>query len=179
MNPLNRLIVTILCLTLFCLKNSIARQKTLAEVSTIQDKTELIATLLDWHVHFQKDTISLIKNLDSLRILAEDRQSVPIKWAYYMLMADGFSIAFDNINARSDFYFNKAQELLENRKEDELLFLTAIRRGYYYFVYREVKQAFPYFLEVSEIQKSVNPKFVPKATLHYSYVASFFSYIGA
>lgn len=178
MNTLPSIITSFLCLSFFCLNNSFAQHKTIKEITSIQDKTELIAALLDSRVHFQKDTTSLIKHLDSLKILARERQSIPMKWAYYMLMADGFSIAFDSTNPRSDFYFNKADELLKNRTENELLFLSAIRRGYYHFVYREVKQAFPFFLQVGEIQKSVDPRQVPKATLHYGYIASFFSYIG-
>jgi len=178
MNTLPNLITSFLCLIFVCLNNSFAQPKTIEEIARIQDKTTLIETALNSRVHYHKDTTLLIKNLDSLRILAENKRSIPLKWAYYMLMADGFSIAFDRTNPRSDFYFNKADELLKDRTENELLLLSAIRRGYYHFVYREVKQAFPFFLQVGEIQKSVDPRQVPKATLHYGYIASFYSYIG-
>ena len=178
MNTIIKLVTSFLCLTFFCLNNSFAQPKTIEEIARIQDETTLIETALNSRVHYHKDTTLLINNLDSLRILAENKRSIPLKWAYYMLMADGFSIAFDHTNPRSDFYFNKADELLKNRTENELLLLSAIRRGYYHFVYREVKQAFPFFLQVGEIQKSVDPRQVPKATLHYGYIASFYSYIG-
>ncbi|WP_138094278.1 hypothetical protein [Sphingobacterium daejeonense] len=56
-------------------------------------------------------------------------------------MADGYSIAFDRVNNKSNEYYAKAQELVEPTREFELQQLGYIRQGYYFYVYRNIKRS--------------------------------------
>lgn len=137
-----------------------------------------IERILKIDVNFQRDTSALILRLDSVKKVADERRSIPLKWAYYMLMADGFSIAFDNVNNRSNFYFQQAHDLVSMGNEQELYHAGLIRQGYYYFVYRKMREAFPYFLQADDLSQSINLNKIPRLTLHYGFIASFYSYIG-
>lgn len=137
-----------------------------------------IERILKIDVNFQRDTSALILRLDSVKKVADERRSIPLKWAYYMLMADGFSIAFDNVNNRSNFYFQQAHDLVSMGNEQELYHVGLIRQGYYYFVYRKMREAFPYFLQADDLSQSINLNKIPRLTLHYGFIASFYSYIG-
>ena len=134
--------------------------------------------VLNIDVNFKTDTIALKKRLDSVRLLADERRSIPLKWAYYQLMADGYSIAFDRVNNKSNEYYAKAQELVEFTREFELQQLGYIRQGYYYYVYRNIKEAFPCFLKANDLKEKIDPDEIPRITLHYGFIASFYSFIG-
>ena len=134
--------------------------------------------ILKIDVNFQRDTLALIRRLDSVKKIADERRSIPLKWAYYMLMADGFSIAFDNVNIRSNFYFQQAHNLVSMGNDQDLFHVGLIRQGYYYFVYRKIREAFPYFLQADDLRPSINLNKIPRLTLHYGFIARFYSYIG-
>lgn len=124
------------------------------------------------------DTSAMIQMLDPIRARADRERNIPLKWAYYMLMADGFSRACDGINVRSDHYFVLAQELAENAGEEELRQVGLIRRGYYLFVYRDIRGALPYFLRANDLKGEVEQGKVPLLTVHYRQIADFYSHIG-
>lgn len=141
-------------------------------------KLEELERILKIDVNYKQDTNALKKRLDSVKVLADERRSIPIKWAYYMLMADGFSISFDAVNERSNYYYKLAQELVEPTKEYELQQMGLIRQGYYYFIYRDIKNAFPYFLRANDLKDEVKMERIPRLPLHYAFIAGFYSYIG-
>ena len=137
-----------------------------------------LENILKIDVNFKKDTLALIKRLDAVKVLAEDKRSIPLKWAYYQLMADGFSIAFDRVNERSNYFYKQAQELIRPTREYELQQTGLIRQGYYYFIYRQIKDAFPYFLHANDLKEKINASRIPMIALNYSFIAGFYSYIG-
>lgn len=95
-----------------------------------------------------------------------------------MRMADGFSIAFDRINLSSERYYRLAEQLLRLHPNTELEMLGCAREGYYNFIYRRVKEAFPFFLRANDLKSKVNIKKIPLVVKHYQFMASFYSYIG-
>lgn len=133
---------------------------------------------LQINTHFGKDTLAIHKNLDPLLEFAKSEKREDLKFAYYLLMADAFSVAYDDVNSPSDHYFQLALNSLAVKKNQHLEMLTNIRWGYYYFTYRKVKEAFPYFLRANEFRDNVLSATMPLVPLHYSYMANFYSYIG-
>ncbi len=95
-----------------------------------------------------------------------------------MRMADGFSIAFDRINSSSERYYRLAEQLLRVHPDPELEMLGCAREGYYNFIYRRVKEAFPFFLRANDLKSKVTIKKIPMVVKHYQFMASFYSYIG-
>jgi len=69
-----------------------------------EEEMAALEEVLGTNVNFNGDTLALVARLDSVKLLAEAERSVALKWAYYMLMADGFSIAFDRVNPITDRY---------------------------------------------------------------------------
>ncbi len=150
----------------------------ITNIKTQKNQRKQLEHALKMKVDFQKDTIGLIKNLHPLLELANQERSIPLKWAYYMLMADGFSIAFDQVNPRSNTFYKLASELIERENLPELRMIGNIRQGYYLYTYREVKEAFPYFLLAADLEAEVNTAKIPLLPEHYSFIANFYSYIG-
>lgn len=128
--------------------------------------------------NFGRDTLLIHHKLGPLMDLARTAESEPLEWAYYLLMADAFSVAYDQVNVRSNFYFQRALQWAEESKAKNLAMLTNIRWGYYYFTYRRIAKAFPYFLRANEYREQVISATVPQVPLHYNYMANFYSYIG-
>jgi len=150
----------------------------ITNIKTQKDQIKQLELALKMKVDFQNDTIGLIKNLHPLLELADQERSIPLKWAYYLLMADGFSIAYDQVNPRSNAYYRLASELVGRENLPELKMIGNIRQGYYMYTYREVQEAFPYFLLAAELEEDINAEKIPLLSEHYSYIANFYSYIG-
>lgn len=124
------------------------------------DRTE-VENVIHARAYFEGDTVALHTNLDSLLEIAEFKRSIPLKWAYYQRIADGFSMAFDGVNPRSDHYYRKAEDLVRNTRYDGLRQAGIIREGHYYFVYREISKALPCFLAADELRKKVKASDLP------------------
>ena len=139
---------------------------------------EELEKLLQSNVAFGKDTTALKNSLNKIFSKAKGLSKNELEWAHHLLLADGFSIAFDNVNYRSDYYFNKAYSFISEEEDKELWMVTNIRRGYYYYTYREIKDAFPYFLHANDAFETADVKEVPLVANHYSYIANFFNMIG-
>lgn len=137
-----------------------------------------IEDLFERRINFGQDTSSMKVYLDSILKEAEKRRSIPLKWAYYQLMADGFSIAHDSVNSRSDHYYRLAEQLVQQTNNKELQQVGMIREGYYFFVYRDIPKAFPWFLRADDMMGEVRPAWVPFLAEHYGFISGFFSFIG-
>lgn len=124
-----------------------------------------------------EDTVKFKQTLAPLMDYATAQKSIPLQWAYYMLMADGYSMAFDNTNPKSDLYYQLASELVKKHNLIELEVTGLMRQGYYNFVYRKVKEAFPYFLLAHQLKPGVNIQKVPLNVVHFQFTSSFFNYI--
>ncbi|ERJ58053.1 tetratricopeptide repeat protein [Sphingobacterium paucimobilis] len=98
--------------------------------------------------------------------------------AYYLLLADAASIIFDQVNPVTDAYFNQAMGIAEQSGVQEYRLLPLIRRGYYYFTYREISAALPYFLSASNLVQEANLDQVAMAARHLQWMANFYGYIG-
>ncbi len=175
-----RPVLSYLCLLIFFGIPILSAQSKdgLEKLKTIKDPLKQLEFALQQSVNFGKDTIKLQQELGPLLKFAKENKSISLQWAYYMLMADGYSIAFDQVNHRSNYYFKKASKLFSNNKFLELKRMGLIREGYYHFTYREVKEAFPFFLQANGLKANVNLKHVPLVPLHYGFIANFYSYIG-
>ncbi|MGX1753717.1 tetratricopeptide repeat protein [Sphingobacterium sp. NPDC055346] len=143
-----------------------------------EEEMAALEEVLGTNVNFNGDTLALVARLDSVKLLAEAERSVPLKWAYYMLMADGFSIAFDRVNPITDRYYRLARELVSSPKTRELLQVGLMRQGYYHFIYRDVSRAIPFFLRADDMDQEVDLGKVPNITENYGFAAGFYSFIG-
>lgn len=171
--------ILLTCIQLLCLcLLNLSGKNPYAYLLDVKGEKAVLEEALRSKVNFGKDTLAIHKSLDPLLEFANEKKSAKLKWAYYMLMADAFSIAFDNVNDRTDRYFQLALNTIADGKEEGLEMLTNIRWGYYYFTYRNVARAFPYFLRANEFQERVVSATIPLVPLHYGYMANFYSYIG-
>lgn len=94
-------------------------------------------------------------------------------------MADAYSVFYDNVNNKSLYYYQQADSLVnDNHELANLYMVTQIRWGYYFYIYRQIKKAFPYFLRASEYKNRIPPSKIPLVADHFSYMAGFYSYIG-
>lgn len=152
--------------------------QSVAEISAIENPVVQLEAALQLPIRFDGDTIKLKNALAPFLELADKKRSVALKWVYYMRMADGFSIAFDRINSSSERYYRLAEQLLRVHPDAELEMLGCAREGYYNFIYRRVKEAFPFFLRANDLKSKVNVKKIPLVVKHYQFMASFYSYIG-
>ncbi|WP_336835582.1 hypothetical protein [Sphingobacterium siyangense] len=152
--------------------------QSVAEISAIENPVVQLEAVLLLPIRFDGDTIKLRNALAPVFELADKKRNIALKWAYYMRMADGFSIAFDRINSSSERYYRLAEQLLRVHPDAELEMLGYAREGYYNFVYRRVKEAFPFFLRANDLKSKVNIKKIPLVVKHYQFMASFYSYIG-
>ena len=120
------------------------------------------------------DTIDLKNKLGALL----QHKNEGVRLSYYLLMADATSILFDGVNPKTDHYFEKALAIARKSEQEEYLFITLTRAGYYNFVYREISKALPYFLSSSKLVEQVDLEQTPLAASHVQYIANFFGYIG-
>ncbi|GGH30783.1 tetratricopeptide repeat protein [Sphingobacterium alkalisoli] len=140
----------------------------------IQPLTEVLSTRVD----YGKDTAALEQHVGALSQQAAADGNDLLLWAYYLRLADGYSIAYDGVNDRSDAYFAKARLLARDIGSPALSLVNNIRNGYYLFTYRKISEAIPYFLQASVLLEEVALEDVPQAAQHLDFVAQFFSYIG-
>lgn len=172
---INLLYIFLLTITLSLTNNNYVRGQSFTK---IEDPTQQLETVLKLSENFGKDTLLLKKIVAPVLDLATQKKSIPLKWAYYMLMADGYSIAFDQTNPTSDHYYILAHQLLQSHPNTELEMIGYARQGYYNFVYRKVIDAFPFFLHANDLKTKINIKKIPLVVKHYQFMASFFNYIG-
>lgn len=133
---------------------------------------------LSSRVDYGADTVALEQHVGALSRQAAADGNDFLLWAYYLRLADGYSIAYDGVNAQSDAYFKKARSVAQDLALPELSLVNNIRNGYYLFTYRKISEAIPYFLQASVLLEEVALEEVPQAAEHLAIVAQFFSYIG-
>lgn len=148
-----------------------------ANNNKVQHHTE-IESIINLVHKYGIDTITIKNHLKEKIAVAKKENDIPTLWAYNILMADVYSIIYDNSNPISDAYFKTARELLKKGNYPELEFVSNVHQGYYYFVYRKVSKAFPYFLEANYLEPKINFDKVPAINDHLKFTSNFFSYIG-
>lgn len=155
---------------------------TKAYTNTIPKKSEQILkidSILKTTHKFGLDTIRIKKHLEKTLIKANKNNDIPILWAYNMLMADTYSMIYDNTNKISNQYYKIARQLLSKHNYPELDFATNIRQGQYHFIYRKTTEAFPFFLYANHINSKIDIKKVPDSENNYRFIANFFGFIGS
>lgn len=124
------------------------------------------------------DTLAIKQQLKSITQTPYKESDASLVWAYYMLMADVYSIKHESPNATSDHYYKKALELSLNSSNKELEFLCYARQGHYYFIYRKISDALPLFLKANYLQPRTNLHKTPALSEHYRFIALFYNHIG-
>ncbi|WP_282638263.1 hypothetical protein [Sphingobacterium thalpophilum] len=165
-------------LILSVVSSCIAVGQSVSQIKQIEAPVRRLEAVLQLPVNFGTDTARLRKALEPILALAISEADVRLKWAYYMRMADGYSIAFDDVNPASDACYRLAEQLLHGSEQTELQMLGYIRQGYYNYVYRKVKEAFPFFLRANDLKAKINIHNLPLVVKHYQFIANFYSYIG-
>lgn len=157
---------------------NIAVGQSIEKIAHIEDPVLQLEAVLQFPANFGKDTVALKNTLAPVLTLADRKHNNILKWGYYMRMADGYSIAFDRTNAVSDQYYRLAEQLLQKHPNIELEMIGNTRQGYYNYVYRKVKEAFPFFLRANDLKSKIDIKKIPLVVKHYQFIANFYSYIG-
>lgn len=165
--------LSVICYAIFCFIN-IALGSIQLDLKQATD----INSILSLSTKYGKDTIALKEHITPILKEAKKQNNTPILWAYNILMADTYSIIFDNTNPISDKYYESAKSLLKNKDLTELEFAGNVREGYYHFIYRKITQAVPYFLAANHLKNDIKPENVPDLENHYRFIASFYNYIG-
>lgn len=173
--PMNNVPLRLLNRVLICC--SIAWSVSCSSPSGDMD-LKAVETALETPVDYGKDTVALDQQVGTLYRQAEEESDALLLWAYYLRMADGYSIAHDGVNDRSDAFFQKAQAIAAEINRPALLLVTNIRNGYYLFTYRKISEAIPYFMHASTLLDESDLRQVPQLVRHMDYLAQFFSYIG-
>src|SRR5690606_19857208 len=126
-----------------------------------EEEMAALEEVLGTSVNRKGDTLAVRARLDSVKLLAEAARRGALQWACSMLMADGFSIAFDRVKPITDRYYRLARELVSSPKTRELLQVGLMRQGYYHFIYRDVSRAIPFFLRADDMDQDVDLGKVP------------------
>lgn len=154
----------------------------IAYTKTVHKKPEQILkidSILKTTHTFRLDTIRIKKHLETTLREAKKNNDIPTLWAYNMLMADIYSMIYDNTNNISNQYYRIARQLLSKHNYPELDFATNIRQGQYHFTYRKTTEAFPFFLDANQINSKIDIKKVPDSENNYKFIANFFGFIGS
>lgn len=152
--------------------------QTISAIDNIIDPIAQVEQVLLLSESLEKDTLKNQIRLQPILELAKKKNSIALEWAYYMVMADSYSIGFDQTNATSDQFYNQAAQLLKQNPTPELEMIGNMRQGYYNYVYREVIRAFPFFLKANDLIPQVDINKTPLLTKHFRFAASFFGHIG-
>lgn len=146
------------------------------QLSTLKDEKKQIEYCLK--LDTRKDGIVDSNYLKQYLRPLLNHKNVGLKLTYYLLLADATSILFDQVNPVTNAYFDLAMEVADQSGVEEYRLLPLIRRGYYYFTYREISTALPYFLSASNLINDLNLDKVPLGAVHLQYSANFYGYIG-
>lgn len=172
-------LLSLFFLTILTITNThIAFGQSIEKILPMEDPLRQLEAVLQLPVNFGKDTLALKKSLQPVLEIANKKNNFILKWGYYMRMADGYSIAFDRTNGISDQYYLLAQQLLQKYNNIELEMTGYARQGYYNYVYRKVKDAFPFFLRANDLKSKIDIRKIPLLVKHYQFIANFYSYIG-
>lgn len=164
------------CFALFiCLPNSYAAQISINDIAAIKDPKKQMETAitLSWNPNFGRDTIQQPLELKQLLRIKNPK----IKLVYYLLLADLYSVSFDQCNERSKQYFTRAENYADSLQNPALAAMVAIRYGAYYHTYRQTVQAMPYFLNASTLLQTTPLTQIPLANVHMQFLASFYAYL--
>lgn len=164
--------LTFLLCTLICFK------ATASQSINTQEQPLSVESILGLVHQYGTDTVAIKNHLQQLLENPYKQNSIPLLCSYNLLMADVYSIIYDNTNPISDHYYKKANKLLESGNYPELEFISNSRQGHYNFVYRQISRAFPYFLQANFIQAKIDPEKTPTLVEHCIFAAGFYSYIG-
>ncbi|CAM3749444.1 tetratricopeptide repeat protein [Sphingobacterium prati] len=172
-------LLSLFFLVILIIKNTnIVVGQSIEEIARIEDPLRQLEAVLQLPVNFGKDTVTLKKSLQPVLEIANEKDSFVLKWGYYMRMADGYSIAFDRTNGISEQYYQLAEQLLQKHYNIELEMIGYARQGYYNYVYRKVKEAFPFFLRANDLKSKIDIRKIPLVVKHYQFIANFYGYIG-
>ena len=155
-----------------------AQHKALSNKSSSVGSVSSLESILVDQQFISNDTIASVDNLNKLLETAKTKNSPQLEIIHDLLAADYYSRISDKVNTKSDLYFKKALATAKRIQNDELRLIVLIRQGYYYFVYRELQMAIPYFLQAGELIGQVDYRLVPQFSRHIHQISSFYGYIG-
>ncbi|MFZ4861865.1 tetratricopeptide repeat protein [Sphingobacterium sp. Mn56C] len=160
----------------FCLAMPLHGQTPAQQILQLKSSKAQLDTLLNvnWLKTTKRDTSSLAKDLSTL----SKHTNPALSFGYHLLMADAASVNYDRINPRSDLYFQKAEDIAQAQNNILWKIVVAIRKGTYYFTYRDIQHALPHFLLADRLLADVSIQDLPNAATHLQYIANFYGYIG-
>ncbi|PVH25598.1 hypothetical protein DC487_06550 [Sphingobacterium corticibacter] len=170
----------LLCVIAFLLCHAIvqAQHRSFSNKSNSVGSVSSLETILMDQNFRSKDSTVVVDHLNELLQTAKAKKSAELEIIHDLLAADYYSKLSDKVNPRSDLCYKKALSSAKRIQNDELRLIVLIRQGYYYFVYRELEAAIPYFLQAGELIGQVDYKAVPLFSRHIHQISSFYGYIG-
>ncbi|WP_278009808.1 hypothetical protein [Flavobacterium gyeonganense] len=94
----------------------------------------------------KKDTVELKKRLAYLEKSSSKASSI----LYHALLANGFSVYFDKINKRSEFYYLKSIEESKKLNDPSLIIWTQLNYSKYLYFYCQIDKLIPIVLKTME-----------------------------
>ncbi len=103
--------------------------------------------------HFGKDTIAVKLFLKPLveSDLNEDKIIADI------LLANSYALVFDRVNIKSDTYYSRSLSKAKQSSNTALEIFATLNYAQYYYTYREMTKALPYFLSTISKIEDINP----------------------
>lgn len=96
--------------------------------------------------HAKKDTVALKKRLSFLKKSSSKKSHI----LYDALLANGFSVFFDKINNRSDYYYLKSIEESKKLNDSSLIIWTQLNYSKYLYFYCQIDKLIPIVLKTME-----------------------------
>lgn len=170
----------LLCVIVFfvCNVNAHAQHRSVSNKSSSTSAVAALEAVLVDSKFKSDDTTAIVSDLNLLLQTAKTTKNTELEIVHDLLAADHYSRMSDRVNARSDLYYKKALSAAKRIENKALRLIVLIRQGYYYFVYRELEMAIPYFLQAGELVAEVDYNSVPLFSRHMHQISSFYGYIG-
>lgn len=102
--------------------------------------------------HAKKDTVALKKRLSFLKKSSSKKSHI----LYDALLANGFSVFFDKINNRSDYYYLKSIEESKKLNDSSLIIWTQLNYSKYLYFYCQIDKLIPIVLKTMEESSQID-----------------------
>jgi len=97
---------------------------------------------------------------------------------YNILLANAYARTYDSINSHSDRLLSEAVDRLEDHGENGLIIWANIQYGLYYYTYRQLGKARPYFVRAMHLIEKTPFEQIPVAADNFKKIAYFIITLG-
>lgn len=113
----------------------------------------------------KKDTVELQKRLSFLKNSSHKNEQI----LYSALLANGFSLFFDKINSRSEYYYLKSIQEAKKSNDLSLIIWTQVNYSKYLYFYCQIDKLIPIVLKTMDESNQIGPSemILPEETFKF------------